>query len=59
MEATMSQGTAARTWGFPPDTPAFSPAHATVAGGILQRGECFLSAAQGQRRAASLTEVNH
>ena len=59
MEAVMSQGAAARVRGFPSDTPAFSPARAAVARGFLQRGECFLSAARGQRRAASLTEVNH
>lgn len=59
MEAATSQGAAARARGFPSDTPAFSPTHAAVAGGFLQRGECFLSAARGQRRAASLTEVNH
>lgn len=59
MEAATSQGAAARARGFPSDTPAFSPARAAVAGGFLQRGECFLSAARGQRRAALLAEVNH
>lgn len=59
MEAATSQGTTARARGFPSDTPALSPAHAAATGGFLQRGECFLSAAQGQRRAASLAEVSH
>lgn len=59
MEAAMSQGATACVRGFPSDTPAFSLARATIAGGFLQRGECFLSAVWGQRGAASLTEVSH
>lgn len=56
MEAAWSRGTAARVWGFPSDSPAF---RARVARGFVQRGECFLSAARGQRRAALLAEVSH